>query len=79
MDNSSIIVVKLGGTEGVDFSAICQDAAGLLAQGQQLVLVHGGSAEANALGEAWGSRRASSPRHPVTPRAIPTARRWKSS
>jgi len=42
------------GTEGVDFSAICQDAAGLLAKGQRLVLVHGGSAEANQLGEALG-------------------------
>jgi acetylglutamate/LysW-gamma-L-alpha-aminoadipate kinase len=51
----SIIVVKLGGTEGVDFSAICADAAELLAQGQKLVLVHGGSAEANALGEALGT------------------------
>lgn len=47
-----IIVVKLGGTEGVDFSAICTDAAALLAQGHTLVLVHGGSAEANALGES---------------------------
>ncbi len=50
--HSNIIVVKLGGTEGVDFAAICQDAAGLLAQGERLVLVHGGSAEANQLGEA---------------------------
>ncbi len=49
---SSITVVKLGGTEGVDFSAICCDAANLLAKGQKLVLVHGGSAEANQLGEA---------------------------
>ncbi|MCX6065114.1 MAG: [LysW]-aminoadipate kinase [Chloroflexi bacterium] len=49
------IVVKLGGTEGVDFSAICQDAAELLARGQRLVFVHGGSAEANALGEALGA------------------------
>ena len=48
----STIVVKLGGTEGVDFAAACQDAAGLLAAGRRLVLVHGGSAEANALGEA---------------------------
>jgi [amino group carrier protein]-L-2-aminoadipate 6-kinase len=53
--NSSIIVVKLGGTEGVDFSAICQDAAALLAAGKQLVLVHGGSAEANQLGTALGT------------------------
>lgn len=50
----SMIVVKVGGTEGVDFSAICQDAAQRLAAGQRLVLVHGGSAEANALGEALG-------------------------
>ncbi len=48
------IVIKLGGTEGVDFSAICRDVAALLAQGRRLVLVHGGSAEANALGEALG-------------------------
>ncbi len=50
-----VIVVKLGGTEGVDFSAICSDAAGLLKQGKQLVLVHGGSAEANALGDSLGT------------------------
>ncbi len=48
------IVVKLGGTEGVDFSAISQDVAKMTAEGQKLVLVHGGSAEANALGEAVG-------------------------
>ena len=51
----SIIVVKLGGTEGVDFSAICADAAELLAKGQKLIFVHGGSAEANALGEVLGT------------------------
>lgn len=50
-----IAVVKLGGTEGVDFSAICADAAELLRNGQKLVFVHGGSAEANALGEALGT------------------------
>jgi [amino group carrier protein]-L-2-aminoadipate 6-kinase len=51
----SITVVKLGGTEGVDFSAICHDAAALLDQGMQIVFVHGGSAEANALGESLGA------------------------
>jgi len=51
----SIVVVKLGGTEGVDFSAICTDAVELLKQGKKLVFVHGGSAEANALGEAVGT------------------------
>ena len=53
-NSQSTIVVKLGGTEGVDFSAICQDVVGLLEQGHRIVLVHGGSAEANALGEAVG-------------------------
>ena len=53
--NRSIKVVKLGGTEGVDFSAICCDAVELLKQGNQLVFVHGGSAEANLLGEALGA------------------------
>jgi acetylglutamate/LysW-gamma-L-alpha-aminoadipate kinase len=51
----SIIVAKLGGTEGVDFSAICNDAVELLKQGKRLVFVHGGSTEANALGEALGA------------------------
>jgi [amino group carrier protein]-L-2-aminoadipate 6-kinase len=49
-----ITVVKLGGNEGVDFSAICADAAALLADRKKLVIVHGGSAEANSLGEALG-------------------------
>src|SRR5829696_2777990 len=51
----SVIVVKLGGTEGVDFSAICSDAAELLKQGKRFVFVHGGSAEANVLGEGLGT------------------------
>ena len=54
-EHISITVVKLGGTEGVDFSAICVDAVELLKQGKRLVFVHGGSAEANALGEGLGA------------------------
>jgi len=52
--NSEITVVKLGGAEGVNFSAICQDAAALLKQGRPFVFVHGGSAEASALGASLG-------------------------
>lgn len=52
--DSQTIVVKLGGTEGVDFSAICQDIVELIHIGHNIILVHGGSAEANALGEALG-------------------------
>lgn len=54
-EQTPIIVVKLGGTEGVDFSAICRDVCERLQQSQKLVLVHGGSAEANALGEGLGA------------------------
>lgn len=54
IEQTSLTVVKLGGAEGVDFSAICADAAALLKQGRQLVFVHGGSAEANSLGESLG-------------------------
>lgn len=51
---NSLIVVKAGGTQGVDFSAICSDCAELISNGERLLLVHGGSAEASALGEAVG-------------------------
>ncbi len=51
---ATTVVAKLGGAEGVDFIGICREAAGLLAGGQRLVLVHGGSAEANSLGAALG-------------------------
>lgn len=53
-NGSGLMVVKLGGTEGVDFQAICQDVVSLLGEGRRLVLVHGGSAEATALGETLG-------------------------
>lgn len=49
-ENQKITVVKIGGTEGVDFSRICVNAARMIAEGKQLILVHGGSAEANQLG-----------------------------
>jgi acetylglutamate/LysW-gamma-L-alpha-aminoadipate kinase len=54
-NHKSRVVVKLGGTEGVDFLAICQEVVKLLKKDHQVVLVHGGSAEANALGEAVGT------------------------
>lgn len=49
-----LIVVKAGGTEGVDFKAICADCAEMIKRGDRLLVVHGGSAEASALGEAVG-------------------------
>jgi acetylglutamate/LysW-gamma-L-alpha-aminoadipate kinase len=47
-------VVKLGGTEGLDYAAACEDIAALVAGGRRVVVVHGGSAEASALGTALG-------------------------
>ncbi|HJW89409.1 MAG TPA: [LysW]-aminoadipate kinase [Anaerolineales bacterium] len=53
-ENKRTIVVKIGGTNGVDFAAISREIPGLLQAGWKCVLVHGGSAEVNQLGEALG-------------------------
>lgn len=53
-NSEKTIVVKIGGTEGVDHTAICSDIAQLIQQGERFTLVHGGSAEANLLGDALG-------------------------
>jgi acetylglutamate/LysW-gamma-L-alpha-aminoadipate kinase len=46
--------VKVGGSEGVNLAAIAADAAALIARGQRLVIVHGGSHDTNQLSEALG-------------------------
>ena len=51
---NSLLVVKIGGTEGLDYAAACKDIAALVADGRRVVVVHGGSAEASALGTALG-------------------------
>ena len=51
----SPIVVKVGGSEGIDLDALCDDIAGLWHDSIPLVLVHGGSAETNSVAEALGS------------------------
>ena len=51
-DFQKVIVVKIGGTEGVDHAAIGADISRLAQQGEKFILVHGGSAEANRLGNA---------------------------
>lgn len=48
------VVVKLGGTEGLNFGAVCRDVAALVAAGERLALVHGGSALTNELAQALG-------------------------
>jgi len=49
-----MIVVKMGGAAGVNLEAISADVAALVQQGQQVVLVHGGSDETNRLSEQLG-------------------------
>lgn len=48
------IVVKVGGGEGVNLDTVCADVAALVAEGQPVVLVHGGSHQTNVLSEKLG-------------------------
>lgn len=58
-----MIVVKVGGSAGNDYDALCDDVAALWQSGQRLVLVHGGSDETNRLAEQLGH----SPRFVTSP------------
>jgi len=49
-----MIVVKVGGSEGIDLAAVCQDVASLFREGQRLVLVHGGSHRTNEVAAKLG-------------------------
>lgn len=49
-----MIVVKIGGSRGVDLAAVAEDAASLIADGHRIVLVHGASHDTNQLSESLG-------------------------
>lgn len=49
-----MIVVKVGGSEGIDLDVVCADVAQMIADGQRLVLVHGGSHLTNEVATALG-------------------------
>ena len=49
-----MIVIKVGGSDGIDYDALCADVAELYKAGKKLILVHGGSAETNRVAEALG-------------------------
>lgn len=51
---NDLIVVKVGGGEGINLDAVCDDVARLVAAGQRLVLVHGGSHLTNQVATALG-------------------------
>jgi acetylglutamate/LysW-gamma-L-alpha-aminoadipate kinase len=48
------LVIKIGGSQGVDMGAVAADVAALAARGQPVVLVHGASAAADALAQRVG-------------------------
>lgn len=49
-----MIVVKAGGNRGPDMEAICDDIAQLVQQGERVIVVHGGSHQANLISEKLG-------------------------
>ncbi|GAB2793985.1 [LysW]-aminoadipate kinase [Amycolatopsis magusensis] len=49
-----MLVVKCGGHAEVDPLAVCRDLSGLVRAGEQVVLVHGGSAEVDGLARRLG-------------------------
>lgn len=49
-----MLVIKIGGAAGVDHAALCRDIAELCNAGEALVVVHGGSAETDALATQVG-------------------------
>lgn len=49
-----MLVIKVGGSEGIDYTTVCADVAQLVAQGERLVLIHGGSHLTNEVAAALG-------------------------
>lgn len=49
-----MIVIKVGGSKGIDYDLLCEDVAALWKEGRRFVLVHGGSAETNEIAEKLG-------------------------
>jgi len=49
-----MIVVKIGGGEGLGIETLCADVAHLVGNGRQMVLVHGGSHQTNVISEQLG-------------------------
>jgi [amino group carrier protein]-L-2-aminoadipate 6-kinase len=50
----NVVIVKVGGSAGIDYGPLCDDLAARWAAGERLVLVHGGSAATNQLADALG-------------------------
>ncbi|MDX1522741.1 MAG: [LysW]-aminoadipate kinase [Anaerolineae bacterium] len=49
-----MIILKIGGSEGIDYDLIVDDVAELVKEGQPLILIHGGSALTNKVAKQLG-------------------------
>jgi [amino group carrier protein]-L-2-aminoadipate 6-kinase len=49
-----MVIVKVGGSLGIDYDAVCADIAELWKSGQKLILIHGGSGETNRIAKLLG-------------------------
>jgi acetylglutamate/LysW-gamma-L-alpha-aminoadipate kinase len=49
-----MIVVKVGGSEGINLGFVCADIEEIISQGERLILVHGGSHMTNEVAAALG-------------------------
>jgi acetylglutamate/LysW-gamma-L-alpha-aminoadipate kinase len=49
-----MIVVKVGGGQGIDLERVCEDVAQVFRSGQPLILLHGGNYETNQIAEQLG-------------------------
>lgn len=60
---AGVTIVKCGGAAGIDRGHVCADVAALISAGERVVLVHGGSADIDALAARLGvtSRSLTSP------------------
>lgn len=54
MSALSTITIKIGGGEGIDPTAILNEAATLIREGHRVVIIHGGSHETNIISERLG-------------------------
>lgn len=49
-----MLIIKLGGSHGIDIESFCRDAADIIRGGERVVIVHGGSHQTNMLSEQLG-------------------------
>jgi len=54
MKDRETIVVKVGGSRGIDYDAFCADVAELIESENRLIVVHGGSSQTNDVATALG-------------------------